>query len=223
MGIIVIDLAEGRSHRAAMRKKRRNRDSEAGINYSTAPVIAVDPGGTTGWSFMCVEPLALHDPQEMVLENIITHQHGELSSTVGCNVAEGEDLCVADLYEFISAWPQAAVVVEDFVIRSNNRSREFLSPVRITAALKHLLWADNRYIIRQTPADAKITASDDRLKSWGLYDKHGSLGHARDADRHAITFLRKAKSNPKLRAMAWPHLFGEEGIYAVEDDGQSWG
>ncbi|AHN84093.1 hypothetical protein GJ25_gp082 [Mycobacterium phage Hawkeye] len=218
MGIIVIDLAEGRTHRQKQRKKKQRKETD-GINYNTAPIIAIDPGGTTGWSFMCVEPIALHDPQEMVLDNIVTHQHGQLESYTAGSVEEGEELCVDDLYEFIKAWPQAAIVIEDFQIRSNQRGREFLSPVRITHALKHRLWIDNRHVFRQQPADAKVTASDDRLKRWGLYDKFGSMVHARDADRHAITFLRRAKANLKIRAAAWPHLFDpEEGIYTNDNN-----
>jgi hypothetical protein len=37
--------------------------------------------------------------------------------------------------------------------------------------------------------------------------------HARDADRHAILFLRKAKTKRAFRELAWPHLFGQRGAY----------
>lgn len=218
MGIIQIDLTRNRPDRKADKFKagRRKNGYEEEPSYNTSSVIAIDPGGTTGWSFLCVEPYALSDAEEKVLGNITTHCHGELSSNVGGNSADGEAICVDDLWEFIEAWPNAAIVIEDFVIRNNDRSRQFLSPVRITAQLEYLCWKYNRKHFRQTPADAKTTVSDDRLKSWRLYDSDGGLGHARDADRHAILFLRRAKQDANLRAMAWPHLYSpENGLYTT--------
>jgi hypothetical protein len=35
------------------------------------------------------------------------------------------------------------------------------------------------------------------------------MGHARDADRHAVYFLREAKAKQDVRMRAWPHLFDE--------------
>lgn len=226
LGIINIDLAEGRRDLAKDRdlrlreKRKRLAKSFDGINYSSASVIAIDPGGTTGWSFMSINPVALHDRAEKVLDNIVTHQHGQLDSTMteGSDIVEGEQICIDDLCHFIEMWPQAAVVIEDFVIRSNNRSREFLSPVRITSAIRHQMWQNGRKPFLQTPADAKTTCSDARLKDWGMYDSYGSLVHARDADRHALLFLRSAKESAEKRATAWPHLFGDRGLYTMNEE-----
>jgi hypothetical protein len=46
-----------------------------------------------------------------------------------------------------------------------------------------------------------------------VYDPTGGLIHARDADRHALLFLRKAKAKSQFRAQAWPHLFSRGGAY----------
>lgn len=207
MGIIAIDLSEGR--------KRRIKSSRDPFNLTTAPVIALDPGQTTGWSLMVVHPESLIDPKEKVLESITTHHHGQVKSVWDdYTMTDGESIAVDDLWHFIEAWPEAAIVMEDFIIRINDRSRQFLSPVRIMARIDYLLWKHGRTSFRQSPSDAKNTCSDARLKEWGLYDSYGGLNHARDADRHALLFLRKCKQNDAMRRKAWPHLFDKGGSYA---------
>ena len=217
MGVMEVDLFQGYEpveleHVKKFKRGKRSRHSTEDINYGFASVISIDPGGTTGWSLMCVEPYALSDPDERILRNITLHQHGELPSN---DTPDGYNEVTDILIDLIMTWPQAAVVIEDFVIRNPNRSREFLSPVRITEKLDYILWKHDRTWHRQTPADAKTTATDARLREWGLFVAPASkMVHARDADRHGITFLRKIKDEPKKQARVWPHLFGEEGIYA---------
>lgn len=209
MAPLVIDLSANRRTRQAKQKLKEKHCLEA------VSVIAIDPGGTTGWSHMVLPPEALCDPDVKILQNIKIHNHGEVHSYHGTTGewSEGESICVDDIWSLIRAWPDAAIVVEDFIIRQNNRSRDFLSPVRVTAGLSYLIWKDNRRWYRQSPADAKNVATDERLKSWGLYSSDGGLGHARDADRHAILFLRKCKENPKKRAEVWPWLYGKDAPY----------
>lgn len=208
MSILSIDLSANRRSRQAKLKLKEKHSTEA------VSVIAIDPGGTTGWSLIVLPPDALSDPDEKILTSIAIHQHGEVSTYMGRNGVDGEAICVDDLWSLIKCWPDAALVIEDFVIRQYNRSRDFLSPVRVTSALSYLIWKDNRVWHKQSPADAKNVATDDRLRRWGLYSSEGGLGHARDADRHAILFLRKAKENPRIRAEVWPWLYGEDAPYA---------
>lgn len=216
-GITTIDLA--------MRTRRRRgytKDDE--ITYDAATVIAIDPGGTTGWSLISVHPGALTEPDAKILDNIFHHQHGQVDcgshrGNLGTSLhkgisTDGEFSGIYDLAKFIKQWPVAAVVVEDFILRQSRMDRELLSPVRVTAGLGYTLWKEGRDYHVQTPADAKSTCTDARLKDWGMYDPTGNMVHARDADRHAILFLRKAKAKASFRANAWPHLFGERGAYA---------
>ncbi len=100
---------------------------------------------------------------------------------------------------------------EDFVPRSLNQSREFLSPVRIFSALTalELLAGDQRAPFTQSASIAKTTVTDARLQLAGLY--RPGMPHAVDAARHALTFFRRARSSPKLRQQAWPHLFDPKG------------
>jgi len=203
MGVVTVDIANSRT------VKRRKVESP---NLTQATVIALDPGETTGWSLLTVDPAALSNPAKVkILGSIYDHQHGQVDSYRG---DDGEQQMVDDLYALCAVWPHAAVVIEDFVIRINDRSRSFLAPVRTTAALKQLLWADGRITFKQTPNDAKNTATDSRLKDWGMYEREGGLNHARDADRHAILFARRCAQSLKLRSEAFPHLFKKGAPYA---------
>jgi hypothetical protein len=184
-------------------------------------VVAIDPGGTTGWSVMCVEADALCDPDVSILKSIAHRASGQVD-------LGNEDAHAGELVELLAAWPLAAVVIEDFQLRTFKMSRELLSPVRITAKVEYALFhglqdcvPEGRRVFKQNPSLAKSTATDDRLKQWRLYIREGGMEHARDADRHAITFLRRAKDKPKIRHAAWPHLFDEDGSmleWEHEDD-----
>jgi hypothetical protein len=215
-GITTIDLSK-------RTRRRRGFLQDDEIDYDSATVIALDPGGTTGWSLISVHPESLTAPDADWLDNIFFHQHGQVDCGVhrgnlGTSLhsgisTDGEFGGVYDLAKFIHQWPSAAIVIEDFVLRQHRMDRELLSPVRITAALGYSLWRKGRDYHVQSPSDAKRVCSDDRLKQWGMYDPYGSLRHARDADRHAILFLRKAKAKRSFREIAWPHLYGERGPY----------
>lgn len=219
-GITTVDLTK-------FTRRRRSYIPEVEITYDAATVIAVDPGGTTGWSLISVHPESLITPEAKVLDNIHVHQHGQvdcgshrgnLATSLHSGIStDGENSGVYDLAKFIRSWPVAAVVIEDFILRQQRKDRDLLSPVRITSALAYSMWLTGRDYHIQTPADAKSVCTDERLKEWQLYDPYGGLIHARDADRHAILFLRKAKSKKTFRQTAWPHLYGPNGAYAELD------
>jgi hypothetical protein len=215
-GIATIDITKFRR-----RRKGYIKDSE--ISYGETTVIAIDPGGTTGWSLISVHPQALTEPNADFLENIFNHQHGQVDcgshrGNLGTSLhdgisTDGEFSGIYDLAELVASWPVAAVVIEDFTLRQFRMDRDLLSPVRVTAGIGYAMWLGGRDYHVQSPADAKRVCTDDRLREWRMYDSYGGLKHARDADRHAILFLRKAKANSRLRAMAWPHLYGPKGAY----------
>lgn len=168
-----------------------------------AEVIAFDPGGTTGWSVFLVHPEALSDPDTSVLMNVHHWEHGQLTGR--------ETHVAAEMLALAMAWPHAVLVIEDFILRTQSKSRDVLSPVRLTFGLEFglAMREDPRRLFTQSARDAKSTCTDDRLKEWGYYKREGGEEHARDADRHSLLFLRRAKKSPKLRAAAWAHLFGE--------------
>lgn len=161
-------------------------------------VIAFDPGGTTGWSAISVHPDSLVDPDVPILDNIIHWDQGQI---------EGDEYTQVDIIlEMLDLWDGAAAVMEDFQLRTISAE---LSPERIKTiagwALSRL-FDPTRSLFLQMPS-MKETASDDRLKRWDLY-RPGEQ-HARDATRHAIVFLRRAKASGQIREAAFPHLFGE--------------
>ena len=101
------------------------------------------------------------------------------------------------------------------MLRKYLKSEELLSPVRITSVVEFLVATGYvgrfapRPWVKQQPSDAMNTATDLRLKEWGLYHADGNE-HARDATRHAITLLRRAKGqrDGKLLKHLWPGLYG---------------
>lgn len=225
-GPVTLDLARGKSG-----LKRRNAHDPNDLPLS-AQIIAIDPGGTTGWTLMSVHPDSLDPgcPNIGILSNIEMFVHGQvdcgsLKGNLGTGRTKGvstsgESAGVNELLGLIRSWPGAAVLIEDFVLRQMNQSRDLLSPVRITSVIDHWLWTNGRAeAFKQQPSEAKSTATDQRLKAWGLYSSEGGLQHARDADRHAITFFRKAsmpgKAGQELREAAWPHLYGPGRPYAI--------
>lgn len=179
------------------------------------PILAFDPGGTTGWSLLVLPKLwgtqnIFGWPQDHILRNKVLWHHGQFDCLVDENNA------VYCMMQLINKWPSAAIVCEDFILRANRHemSRELLSPVRITAMLEYELWRKRRKIWLQAPSQAKTLVTDERLKGWGVYTREGGLQHARDADRHALLFLRRCMGarGTATRNVAWPHLYEPEVV-----------
>lgn len=153
-------------------------------------ILAFDPGGTTGWAVLRLSQACLTEPDVRILASIRAWECGQYTGPEFAHVDQAEGL--------LDQWPAGAVVVEDFILRTANRNRDVLSPVRIGFGLGYLCWKRGKSPYLQQPAMAKTTASDDRLKAWGLY--RPGEEHARDATRHAITFARRCKDQPGLLA-----------------------
>lgn len=170
-------------------------------------LVTVDPGGVTGWSVTSVHPEALCVPEVRILSNVLHWSHGQITGS--------ENEQTAQLLGIIDSWPGCYVLIEDFILRTAISSREVLSPVRITAKLEYALWVVGKTSSRQMPSEAKSVATDSRLKSWGFYQREGGLEHARDADRHALTWLRKCKEKEWLRKACWPYIYGPGGEFGA--------
>lgn len=157
-------------------------------------VMALDPGGTTGWALLTV-------PRR----NISNRHQGSVLDDVQleCGQIFGEEHdAIEEIATLVIGHLEAALVIEDFIVRRMDPSREFLSPVRIMTVIEHDCYRLKRPSWRQSPADAKTVVTDDRLKRWGLWTK--GQQHARDATRHGILFLRRARSDQALAMKAWP-------------------
>jgi hypothetical protein len=99
-----------------------------------------------------------------------------------------------------------AIVVEawDQDPRFSSTDPEALSPARIGAMLLYAkLRGDlsDALVTFQSRSLAKQALTDERLQAAGMYVK-GSA-HVRDATRHALCALRRARKSPELRYAMW--------------------
>lgn len=128
----------------------------------------------------------------------------------------GADLGMVDAQEILQVrqiaglaanYETAALVIEDFSLRTANKSRETLSPARLRLAIQteEILHGAGRTAYLQQPSEAMTTAPDEALKRARLW--FSGMQHANDAARHVALFLRKARIDPQLRAQAWPKSF----------------
>lgn len=207
-----ISKFDGRSDGRSDGRKGQKRQRKKELPADVVPILSFDPGGTTGWSLLVLQRNwgtedVFNLPQDVMLRSKSSWFHGQIDCMVN------EDAAVHVLLELIDEWPSAAIVVEDFILRTNRRemNRELLSPVRITAKIEHHLWRNGRKMWLQAPSQAKSLGTDDRLKAWGVYTSEGGLGHARDADRHAMLFMRRCmgQKGSVTRALAWSHIYKE--------------
>lgn len=167
-----------------------------GVPGDWLSVVWFDPGGTTGWCVMCVDGDAFLKPGLNLERRIVHSAAGEITGTLESQLDEIIDL--VDLWDF------AAVGTEDFVLRKYSAGRELLIPVEVNAVLRYWCKTVRRELHVQSPSLAKSTMTDERLRAAKLW----TIGsdHARDATRHAMTFMRRCRDNGSLRDRAWPHL-----------------
>jgi hypothetical protein len=184
------------------------RPNSGTLPVSVLPILGLDPGGTTGWSLLVIRKEWLERDifswnLDTILANKLSWEHGEVP-TAGC-----EDDAVWRIAKLIEDWPSAAIVSEDFILRPERKekSRELLSPVRITAKIETYLWRSKRRMFLQQPSQAKSTITDERLKFWSCYTSEGGMQHARDADRHVLLFLRRLKAHEVPLSVVWPHIY----------------
>lgn len=168
--------------------------------------IGIDPGVTTGLSVMIVSDISKG------VEGVVAWGSDQLSYGGSGNVT---DLYTGDaafpeqeisqkIGDAIKAWAEknrVIVAIEDFIIRQKNSSRNFLSPVRITAAVMQEIFNSGLDIsvTFQSPSDAKGTCKDERMDLWGFPIRTQKDRHSRDADRHSILCLRRMMANPALQ------------------------
>lgn len=148
---------------------------------------AFDPGGTTGWAVFAVHSDAIDDPECRIIDNIEFWSAGQFFGP--------EDSQTQEMWDLVEQWPDAHIVIEDFVLRKFSSARELLSPVRLTARFEERLkcMGDKRPIIKQPGSLAMSAITDVRLKKMGLYNPLIGKEHARDAVRHNLTWLKRAK------------------------------
>jgi hypothetical protein len=189
--------------------RRRLRLGSAHSGWATT--VWADPGGTTGWGVMSVEPsvLTLNKPLE---RNIAHWACGEIVGNLNQQASQ-----VLELFE---SWDGAAIGIEKFHLR---QIAVELSPVEITAKVEYAYWLMEkwaaeederdpgrpRHVFKQEPSLAKRTLTDQRMHDYKLWVP--GKDHKRDAIKHCYTFLQRCQETPRLRAAAWPALFRVNG------------
>lgn len=215
------DRARATAGRPEPLEERLRRWSDAQITSALGEltVVGFDPGETTGWAVMRVSADALLNATKPVHECIHYWTHGQVDTGMQMQYVDedgngsllaGEAVGAAVMEQIVEFQfgdePRAiCVVFEDFILRTANKKREALSPVRVTARVEQLLWEANSVTLRkQQPGLAKGAIKDGRLKLWGMF--HGGTvdRHARDADRHALYLLRDARAKRARAEAAFP-------------------
>jgi hypothetical protein len=166
-------------------------------------VVAFDPGVTDGWCILRV-------PIKVLLRRGQVGAVSQMRWTVGehrlgsasANVLRAVQL-VRLAYEDVMVDGDVLVVVqEDFSLRMMSSDPEMLEPVRWLAVWDHWAATSGGFpfpVVRQMPSE-KSVVTDQRLHLWGLWVP--GKEHKRDALRHALVYLRRFVSSPKLRKEA---------------------
>lgn len=180
------------------------------MSMESAPlaIIGVDPGVTTGVAIATLQRKEIGSLADVFVEM------GQLSYGFSGNgfdiiesasAEEGEAKVAAEIAQLVRTavlhGSRVVLVIEDFVVRRFDSSREFLSPVRIIARIHQELThykevANQVTIAMQSPSDAKQTCTDERMKKWGIQPKTHKDRHGLDAARHCVLFIRKLMANP---------------------------
>lgn len=179
------------------------------MSMESAPlaIIGVDPGVTTGVAIATLQRKKIGSLADVFVEM------GQLSYGFSGNgldiiesasAEEGEAKVAAEIAQLVRTavlhGSRVVLVIEDFVVRRFDSSREFLSPVRITARIQQELFNDTICqgvtVAMQSPSDAKQTCTDERMKKWGIQPKTHKDRHGLDAARHCVLFIRKLMANP---------------------------
>jgi hypothetical protein len=200
-------------------------DLEGG-NERNLVILALDPGETTGWSALKVPTGRLVKHGATRTLSRCRWRHGQILRSMA-GVADGGPLAlsvsdsrhvdlifqvmhgvyeemvfVADEEDEEEGWEDDVfvLVVEHFKLRMMSMDDNLLAPVRVENKLLDRLYSGKSTlpIFFQSPSEAMSTVTDTRLKDWAMYDRN-SGPHARDADRHAILFLRRFTSDRRIR------------------------
>lgn len=177
-----------------------------------ASTIWLDPGGTTGWGVMSVNPEVLLSTNKPIHRHLQHWACGEITGN--------ENQQTSECMQFFDLWDDAAAGIERFQLR---QLAVELSPVSITAKVEYALWLTEKWsaeedgrpmgrgrmVFKQDPSLAKRTLTDDRQRDFGLWVP--GKDHKRDAIKHCYTFLQRCQERPRFRATAFPQLFKMDG------------
>jgi len=168
-------------------------------------VLAVDPGGVSGWVILTVPRLCIFGdaPSE-----ITEWDYGEFTGAEPVQATAIAEL--ARVTQGLEYRTGPAIVVEDWDRDPSFKSKdeETLSPVRLGAMLmllrfqKRLGDATVHFQSRTLAFGSKAT-TDEKLRKYGMYV--AGSDHIRAATKHAIVLLRRARENRQFAIELWPY------------------
>ena len=161
-------------------------------------VLWLDPGTASGVSCVWFDPVALFEGKPMA-KVVLAFWNGYLHGPE--NGPEGQVARFLEMRDVLSADASVGLVTgcETFIPRRISFDAEFLSPVRIRAAVEFQMsigsllsgkvGAAIRPLALQAPSEALPVMTDIRLRQWRMYTP--GADHARDATRHCLLWIRK--------------------------------
>lgn len=177
-------------------------------------IIGIDPGVTTGLSLIGWDGDKPPLPQDVEVWYSDQISYGGSGNVKDLYSTEGgfveQEICRQIQLFILHVYSQCDnlyIAIEDFIIRRVDTSRDFLSPVRLTAGILQAIYpiltelhgdGERANIMFQSPSDAKGVCTDARMDKWGYAIKTQKDRHSRDADRHAVLLLRRMIENPRL-------------------------
>lgn len=194
------------------------------VPKGSVDVLAFDPGGTTGW-VRGTFPTANLATLRTDLWAGVEVEYGQIPGDLNLQMEEVNELLSSH---------RGPVVVENFTLRQFRQDVVLLYPVMVESKIDYLIYGINTargsggyydlfpeakgkgkgalpkntgnalVKISQTPAMAKQTGTNERLKEAGLW--FPGSPHALDAMRHLFTYVRRIKGKPQMLREAWPTL-----------------
>lgn len=167
---------------------------------NTLKIMGVDPGGITGWAVFEFPRLSMFGDEE---PEIVSWDTGEFFGS-----EEEQALQIAAKAVGVQGMDYKlgpAVVVEDWDYGSPLRDPQVYSPLRIAAQLRllhHMGRFGDARLVFQSRTMAKKTFTDERLRFYGYYVPN-SRNHEKDAVRHALTALRRARMKTSVANKLW--------------------
>jgi hypothetical protein len=159
--------------------------------------LGFDPGEDTGWAYVRA-PLRLLAAQGFA-GSVFDTNFRMVSGAVDCRKEISGVTAMVDITRHV--WLEVdqefgdlfLVCFEDFILLRLGSDRALLSPVRLTAAYRDRMREFRYPFLRTSPSDAKRIITDQRLRTWNLYEP--GPDHPRDAARQAIIGARKWAGN----------------------------
>lgn len=141
------------------------------LERASLPLLAFDPGHTTGWAYFS-------DMQLM--------DAGQLRTKTLPDATKG-------FMDLLQEYKPAVVVYEDYRVYRTHREQHVgsqLLTVQVIGSLETCiaLYPEEIHIVVQGAGTGKSFCKDDKLKAWGFFQL-GAMRHANDAVRHGAHWI----------------------------------